>query len=230
MILTVEDIAQMIDLSCVKTNSSEMDVNKLVESARKYKIGQVSVMHCFIPLVRNLVKDDKIRIVGNVSFPSGTDSTAIKVAQAKEMVAEGCNEIDMVINVAKLISGRHTEVEEDIKAVVEAANKLPVKVIIETPYLDKKEIKTACEICVRAGAAFVKTGTGWAHRGTTLEDIKIIKSVVGDRVKIKASGGIRDLKTLIEMYKLGTRRFGVNLASGINILEECIKKGGRITF
>lgn len=231
MLLTVEDIAKMIDLSCVKTNSSEEDINKLVENALKYRVGQVSVMQCFIPLVKKLLKDDtKIKIVGNVSFPSGTDSTHVKVEQAEEMVAEGCGEIDMVINVAKLISEKYSEVEEDVKAVVEAAGKLPLKVIIETPYLSQNDIIKACEICINAGASFVKTGTGWAHRGTSLDDIKLIKSVVGDSIKIKASGGIRDLNMLVEMYKLGARRFGVNLSSGIKILDECIQNGGNITL
>lgn len=231
MLLTVNDIAQMIDLSCVRTNCCEKDITKLVENARKYKIGQVSVMQCFIPHVKKLLKNDPdIKTVGNVSFPSGSDSTSLKIEQTKEMISEGCDEIDMVINVGKLLSGNYSEVEEDVRVVVEAANKLPVKVIIETPYLNRNEIEKACEISINSGAAFVKTGTGWAQKGTTVDDVKLIKSIVGDRIKIKASGGIRDLKALVEMYKFGARRFGVNLISGEKILDECIKNAGSITF
>jgi deoxyribose-phosphate aldolase len=229
MILKVNDIAKMFDLSCVRTTSCEDEIIELVSNAKKYKIGQVSVMHCFIPMVKELLKNEpEIRIVGNVSFPSGSDSTSLKVLQAKELVSEGCDEIDMVINVGKLLSKRYAEVEEDIKSVVEASNKLPVKVIIETPYLNFDEIKKACELIINAGASFVKTGTGWTQKGTTVEDVKAIKSIVGDKVKIKASGGIRDLDTLVEMYRLGARRFGVNLISGGKILEDCKSRGGEV--
>ncbi|MFP4698344.1 MAG: deoxyribose-phosphate aldolase [Eubacteriales bacterium] len=229
MVLTVNDIAKMYDLSCVKTTSSEEEIKELVKNAKKYKVGQVSVMQCFIPMVKDLLKSDpEIKVVGNVSFPSGSDTTSLKIIQAKEMVEVGCDEIDMVINVGKLLSNRYKEVQEDVEAVVKAANNLPVKVIIETSYLEKKDIEKACEICINAGATFVKTGTGWTKRGTTIEDVELIKSIVEDKIKIKASGGIRDLDTLAKMYKIGAERFGVNLISGKKILEECISRGGQI--
>lgn len=231
MILTVNDIAQMYDLSCVRTDSDENDIRALAECAKIYDCGHVSVMQCFIPDVKKLLDDRKdIKVVGNVSFPSGSDTTSLKVFQAGEMVAAGCDEIDMVINVGKLRSGRYEEVEEDVKAVVKAVKGLPLKVIIEVACLNEKEVEKACEICIEAGATFVKTGTGWMPRGTTIEDIKLIKSIVGDRIRIKASGGIRSLETLVEMYKLGVTRFGVNLRSGKAILEECIALGGQVTI
>jgi deoxyribose-phosphate aldolase len=226
MILTAKDIAQMLDLSCVKTFNNEKDINQLILSAKKYRCGHVSVLQCFIPYVKGELKDyPDIKLIGNVSFPSGSDSTTIKVAQTKELVQEGCDEFDMVINVGKLRSGRDMEVEKDVKAVISAANG-PVKVIIEASYLTAKEIEKACKICINSGAAFVKTGTGWTPRGTTREDIKRIKAIVGDAIMIKASGGIRDLNTLVDMYKLGARRFGVNLKSGVEILEDCISRNG----
>ncbi len=231
MVLTVKEIAGMYDLSCVRTNSDEKDIKLLVENAKQYDCGHVSVMQCFIPDVKKLLSDrPDIKIVGNVSFPSGSDSTSLKVFQAREMLAAGCDEIDMVINVGKLRSGRIAEVEEDVLAVVAAAEGTPVKVIIEVPYLEKQEIIKACEICMKSGASFVKTGTGWTPKSTTVEDIKLIKSIVGDKIKIKASGGIRTLDTLVEMYKLGVARFGVNLRSGKSILEECIASGGKVTI
>lgn len=231
MTLTVKDIAQMFDLSCVRTYSNEKDIKELVECARQYDCGHVSVMQCFIPEVKELLKDrPDIKVVGNVSFPSGSDTTSLKVFQAGEMVAAGCDEIDMVMNVGWLLSGRYEAVEEDVKAVVSAAGGLPVKVIIEISCLEPKFVQKACEICMSAGAAFVKTGTGWMPRGTTTDDIKLIKATVGDKIKIKASGGIRNLETLAEMYKLGAVRFGVNLKSGKAILDECIEMGGKITI
>ncbi len=229
MSLTVKEIAKMIDLSCVRTTSNKADIEEMVDAARKYGFGQVSVLQCFIPYTKELIKDmPDINIVGNVSFPSGSDSTSLKVAQAKEMIAAGCDEIDMVMNIGKLRSGEFEDVEKDVRAVVETVRPIALKVIIEIMYLTPQETERACSICVQAGATFVKTGTGWADRGTTLEDVQLVKSYVGDLIKIKASGGIRDLDMLVKMYKAGARRFGVNLKSGIKIVEECMSLGSGI--
>lgn len=226
MFLPTKDIAKMIDISCVRTTSNKADIIEMVEAARKYGFGQVSVMHCFIPYVKELLKDSPgIRVVGNVSFPSGSDSTTLKVVQAKEMVAAGCDEIDMVMNIGKLRSGDYSDVEADVRAVVETVHPIPIKVIIEIMELTQDEAVKACDICLRSGADFIKTGTGWATRGTTVDDVRLVKSLIGDRAKIKASGGIRDIDTLKEMYKAGASRFGVNLRSGIQIVEECNKLG-----
>ena len=212
----------MIDLSCVRTISSQSDIEEMVEAARSYEFGQVSILQCFIPYTKQLLQDSPhIHIVGNVSFPSGSDSTSLKVIQAKQMFDAGCDEIDIVMNIGKLRSGDLAEVEDDVRAVIETVHPLPMKVIIEIMYLTPLETRQACDICLRTGATFVKTGTGLADRGTTLEDVRLVKALVGDQIKIKASGGIRDLDTLLAMYKAGARRFGVNLRSGINIVEEC---------
>ena len=223
MKLTAKDIAKMIDLSCVRTISNQADIEEIVAAAMKYGFGQVSINQCFIPYTKQLLKDaPDIHIVGNVSFPIGSDSTSVKVFQAKEMVATGCDELDVVINVGKLKSGSLAEVEEDLREVIQAAKPLPVKVIIEIMYLSREETKQACEICIRSGAKFVKTGTGWADRGTTIDDVKLVKSLVGDKALIKASGGIRNLHGLLDLYEAGARRFGVNLKSGISIVEEAL--------
>lgn len=229
MRLTGIEIAKMIDLSCVRTSSSKADIEEMVQVARKYGFGQVSVLQSFIPYTRLLLRDaPEVRVVGNVSFPSGSDSTSIKVAQAREMVAAGCDEIDMVMNIGKLRSGLLAEVQADVQAVVDTVRPIPLKVIIEIMCLTREETQQACEICLHTGAAFVKTGTGWAERGTSLEDVRLIKSFVGDRIKIKASGGIRSLDMLVEMYKAGARRFGINLKSSIGIVEECLSLGSGI--
>jgi len=229
MFLTAKEIAKMIDLSCVRTISNTNDIEEMVEAARKYGFGQVSVLQCFIPYTRQLLKNTtQVKVVGNVSFPSGSDSTSVKVVQAREMVAASCDEIDMVMNIGKLRSGEFDEVEMDVRAVIETVRPIPVKVIIEIMYLTPDETERACGICLRTGATFVKTGTGWANRGTTLDDIRLVKSFVGDRIKIKASGGIRDLDMLVQMYKVGARRFGVNLKSGIKIVEEGLSLGSGI--
>jgi deoxyribose-phosphate aldolase len=222
MLLTSSDIAKMIDISCVRTTSSKADIDEMVDIARRYGFGQVSVMQCFIPYTKELLKNAPgVRLIGNVSFPSGSDSTSLKVVQAKEMLADGCDEIDMVMNIGKLRSGELEEVERDVLVVVETVLPTPIKVIIEVMSLTPEETKQACEICLRTGATFVKTGTGWADRGTTLEDVNLVKSFVGDQIKIKASGGIRGLDMFVKMYKAGARRFGINMKSAIKILEEC---------
>jgi deoxyribose-phosphate aldolase len=229
MRLTANDIAKMIDLSCVRTISSKADVEQMVEAARKYGFGHVSVLQCFLPFTKQLLKGiPEVLLVGNVSFPSGSDSTSLKVAQAKEMIGSGCDEIDMVMNIGKLRSAELAEVEEDVRAVIETVRPIPVKVIIEVMYLTTEETAQACGICLRTGAAFIKTGTGWADRGTSLQDVRLIKSLVGDRIQIKASGGLRNLSMLVEMYEAGATRFGVNLRSGIKIIEECIAQGSRM--
>jgi deoxyribose-phosphate aldolase len=229
MLLNAKDLAKMIDLSCVRTTSNKADIEEMVSAACQYGFGQVSVMECFIPYTRLLLRDHpQVHIIGNVSFPSGSDSTAVKVFQANEMVAAGCDEIDMVLNVGMLRSGMYQEVEADVKAVVETAHPLPVKVIIEIMYLTPTEVRQACEICLSTGASFVKTGSGWAPRGTTLEDVCLIKSFVGDRIKIKASGGIRNLDELVAMYGAGARRFGINLKSGIEIVQACQALGAGV--
>ena len=225
MILRSGDIASMIDLSCVRTTSSREDIDEMVDAAKRHGFGHVSVLQCFIPYTRQLLQSaPEVALVGNVSFPSGSDSTTIKVAQAREMLAAGCDEIDMVMNIGRLRSGDLAEVQSDVSLVIGAVHPTPVKVIIEMMVLTPDEIATACEICVRAGASFVKTGTGWAERGTTLEDLRLVKSIVGDRIKIKASGGIRRLDTLLAMYEAGARRFGVNLKSGVQIIEEAVAR------
>jgi deoxyribose-phosphate aldolase len=226
MLLTASAIVKMIDLSCVRTVSNRADIEAMAMAALKYGFGQVSVLQCFIPYTRELLDGHpEIHVVGNVSFPSGSDTTSLKVAQAKEMIAAGCDELDLVMNIGILRSGDLAGAEYDVQAVIDTVRPIPVKVIIEVMVLTPEETEQACGICLRAGASFVKTGTGWANRGTTPEDVRLIKSIVGDRIRIKASGGIRDLDTLVRLYQAGATRFGVNLESGIDIVDECLSLG-----
>ena len=221
MRLKATDVARMIDLSCVRTTSSKRDIEAMIAAARQQGFGQVSVLQSMVPFTRHLLGDEReIRLVGNVGFPSGSESTSVKLAQAKELVAAGCDEIDMVMNIGFLRSAEIELVENDTRAVIEAVRPLPTKVIIESMLLRQDEVRAACEICIRAGADFVKTGSGWADRPTTVNDVRLIKACVGDRINIKASGGIRSLETLVEMYDAGARRFGVNLKSGIDIVRQ----------
>ena len=163
-----------------------------------------------------------VRIIGSpVGFPSGGNTTAIKVEEARQLIRDGVDEMDMMLNVGKLRSGEEEYVLEEMKQVIGAAGNTPVKVILECHYLSDEQIRRGCELCLEAGAAFVKTSTGWAPTGATLENVALIKSCVGDAIGIKAAGGIRGLETLIEMYRRGARRFGIGLSTATRIFEEC---------
>ena len=171
-----------------------------------------------------IVNQKNILVGGVVGFPSGADTTSVKVASAIELIKMGVDEIDMVINVGALKSGAYDIVYKDIKAVVDIANGIPVKSILEIAYLTDDEIKRGSEIAVKAGVTFVKTGTGWANKPTTVETIKLIKSTIGNSALIKAAGGVRDLNTLIEMYDNGCSRFGIGINSAIGIMKEIYEK------
>jgi deoxyribose-phosphate aldolase len=218
--LSQEQIARMVDLSAVRADSSEAEVRTLARMARAYGCACASALPCFTPLlVELLCSQMDTRVGGNVGFPSGGSTTVVKVAEAREFVNAGCGELDMVLAIGKLRSGRDAYVLDDMLAVVEAADGVPVKVILECHYLSQDQIRRACAMAVEAGAAFVKTSTGWAPTGATLENIALIKSCVGDSVGIKAAGGIRSLETIREMYQLGARRFGIGLRSAALILD-----------
>ena len=225
MRLTSKDLAKMFDLSCVQMHNGRENIERLVSVARQYGFGHISTLQCFLPLARELIgQNSEIKLVGNISFPSGSDTTQVKLYQAEQMLPF-CDEVDMVMNIGLLKSGDHCTVLEDVKAVRAALNGVTMKVIIESPILSEDEIRAACNICMEAGADFVKTGTGWG-KPTTIEQVRLIKSIVGDHIAIKASGGVHTLELLREMYRAGVARFGVNMDTGIALIEECNVAGG----
>ncbi len=221
-VLTHQDIARLIDISAVRTDATLNEVEKVAAAAKKYSFICAFAMPCFTDTLVKLLGDrDDIMVGGVVGFPSGADTTETKVAAAKQLLSLGVNEIDMVINVGALKSQRYDIVRDDIKAVVETCN-VPVKSILEIAYLTDDEIRIGSRLAVEAGVKYVKTGTGWANRPTTVETIKIIKKEIGNSALIKAAGGVRELSTLIEMYEAGCSRFGIGLNSAINIMEEAM--------
>jgi deoxyribose-phosphate aldolase len=161
MKLTIKQICRMIDLSAVQAENTEADVRSLAEHAKKYQVVAVFTLPSFTPLIADLVADEpEIAVGGVVGFPSGGETTTAKADQAGELVRFGCRELDMVMNIGRMRSGHHDYVRDDVRAVIEAGNGAPVKVILECHHLSEEQIKRACELCVEAGAAFVKTGTG----------------------------------------------------------------------
>lgn len=220
MTLTARDVAQLIDISAVQAPHGAAEIRGLVDSAKEHHFIAVHVLPCWVGFLKDLLTGSPDILIGApVGFPGGAHRTEIKVAEAKLLIQDGVQEMDMMLNVGKLRSGEYGYCEEDIRAVVRAAGEVPVKVILEVHYLNSEQLKRACEACITAGAAFVKTATGWAPSGATLEVVKQITSFVGKSIKVKAAGNIRSIETLVTMFRMGVSRFGINLNSSVEIVK-----------
>lgn len=221
----LKNIARMIDISGVRADVTLDEVERIAAAAIEHNFICAFAMPCFTELlVEKLSNYSNINVGGVVGFPSGADTTAIKVRQAQAMLQAGVDELDMVINIGALKSKEYQMVSWDIQAVVEASSGKPVKSILEIACLDDYEIAKASEIAVRAGVAYIKTGTGWASKPTTIDTIRVIKSAIGDSALIKAAGGIRDLDTVLAMIDAGCSRFGLGLASAVALMKEIAQR------
>jgi len=231
MELSSHDIARLIDISAVQTAHGIHDIKELVKYAKEYRFIAIHVLPCWVTSVKEMItKEDDILIGSPVGFPSGGHKTEIKVSETKQMLSDGVQELDMMMNVGMLRSSNYQYVENDIRSVVEAAGRVPVKVIIETYYLTDDEIKKSCELCIEAGAEFIKTSSGWTPQGATLDNIRLITSFVGNAIKVKAAGGVRDIDTLVMMYRMGVARFGINVNASMKIVKECEKLPGGVVM
>lgn len=206
-----------IDHTILKATASNADVQKLCAEAIEHKFYSVCVNGCYVADAKQLLQGTDVKVAAVVGFPLGAMTTAAKVFEAKEAVENGASEIDMVINVAKLKDGEFEYVENEIRQIKEAIGDNVLKVIIETCYLTDEEKVKACELSLVAKADFVKTSTGFGTGGATYEDVKLMKSVVGDNAKVKASGGVRDKETAEKYVELGAERLGTS--SGIDIVK-----------
>ena len=212
------DISKTIDHTLLKPDASKDGVEKLCKEAAEYNFKAVCVNPSHIELCKKLLKDTEVKVATVVGFPLGANTTETKVFETKDSVLKGADEIDMVINIGALKEGDHQLVENDIRAVVNACEgKAIVKVIIETCLLTDDEKRKACELSMSAGAHFVKTSTGFSTGGATVEDVALMKSVVGSNLEVKASGGVRDRETALLMIEAGATRIGTS--SGIKIIE-----------
>lgn len=231
MQVSASEIARMVDVSAVQARCGEPDVRELARQASRHRFMAAHVLPCWVPLLRELLGEDRSTFVGApVGFPGGGHTTVLKVAEARELAAAGVDEMDLMMNVGMLRSGRSSYVLDEVRAVVEAAASIPVKVIIEVHWLSPDEIRQACDVCIEGGAAFVKTSTGWAPGGSTLATVELITRHVSGRIGVKVAGGVRTLEGFRTMLKLGVRRFGINVAAAIGIIEECQRQpGGFIT-
>ena len=207
---------QYIDHTILKATASPKDIVQLCAEAIQHKFYAVCVNGCYIKLTKTELKNSNVKIAAVIGFPLGAMSTESKIAEAVQCVADGADEIDMVINIGLLKAGQADLVEAEIAAIKKAIGKQVLKVIIETCYLTTEEKKMACRAALNAGADFVKTSTGFGTGGATIEDVKLMKAEVGGKLKIKASGGIRDLETALEYIELGVSRLGTS--SGIELV------------
>ncbi len=208
-------LAKFIDHTLLKANATDEEITKLCEEARQYSFASVCVNPGRVALAAKLLAGSPVKVCTVIGFPLGANSTFVKEMETRDAVANGAREIDMVINVGALKSKNYEAVKNDIARVVEAAGGNIVKVIIEASLLTDEEKVKACELSKLAGADFVKTSTGFSTGGATAEDVKLMRETVGNSMGVKASGGIRDTKTALEMIKSGASRVGASASVAI---------------
>jgi len=194
-------------------------VERLCDEAKAHNVYAVCVNSTWVALAVSLLKGSGVKVCSTVGFPLGASLPEVKVFEAATAVGLGAAEVDMVMNIGALKSQDLTTVREDISQVIKACKGSPVKVIIETAYLNEKEKVQACRLAEEAGAAFVKTSSGFSPGGATVQDVILMRKTVGSRLGVKASGGIRTLKDALEMIEAGATRIGTS--STVHILKEC---------
>lgn len=207
-----------IDHTVLRPDATRTDVLRLCEEAQHYGFVVVFVPPCFLRETVAALAGTSIRVGAPIGFPHGSQTTGTKMAEAEEAVGCGATVLDMVLNISRLKSGEYDTVREDIAEVVTATPGIEHKVIIETCYLTQQEKITACRLVLDAGADYVKTSTGFGPAGATVEDVRLIKQTVGSRAKVKASGGIRDLKSALALLAAGADRIGTS--ASVTIMQE----------
>ena len=211
-------INKFIDHKVLSQDADEKKIDKLIAEAKEHDFASVCVNSCWTKKCAEALKDSDVNVCVVVGFPIGAMDTKSKAFETKTAIENGADEIDMVINVGWLKSGRYSDVENDIREVKKACGDKHLKVIIECCLLTDEEKVKACELSERAGADFVKTSTGFSKSGATVEDVALMRKTVGDRLGVKAAGGIKDGKTAVAMIKAGASRLGCS--AGIKIIEE----------
>jgi len=204
------DIAKYIDYTLLKATATPADIEKLCKEALEYGFYSVCVNSGYVPLAAEQLKGSKVNVCTVVGFPLGAMSTQAKLYETSVALSQGAQEIDMVLNVGLFLSGNVAKVLDEIALLKQEIGDRVLKVIIETCYLNDDQKRLASQVCVDAGADFVKTSTGFGTGGATLADVQLIREVVGDRAKIKASGGIRDKQTALQYISLGVSRIGAS--------------------
>jgi len=216
--MTREEIAKLIDHTLLKPEATYNDIKELCEEAKKYHFYAVCINPSFVKMAKELLKDTDIKVATVIGFPLGADSINAKVYETKDAILNGADEIDMVLNIGVLKSKDYAYIYNEIRSVKSVAKEKVLKVIIEAPVLTYEEKIIACSISKAAGADFVKTSTGFSKQGgATVEDVRLMRSIVGDDVGVKAAGGIRTFEKAVEMINAGANRIGAS--SSVRIME-----------
>jgi deoxyribose-phosphate aldolase len=217
--LTYEQIAKTIDHSLLRPELTEREITEGCELARRYDVASVCIKPCDVPLAVRLLDGSDVRVGTVIAFPHGSAATVVKVFEACKALEDGATELDMVLNIGWLRSGLDDAVRNDIHAVVAAAgDRAIVKVILENAYLTDDEKVRGCQLAEAAGAHFVKTSTGFAASGATLDDLRLMRRSVSPHIQVKAAGGVRTLDALLEVLNTGATRIGATATQ--QILED----------
>ncbi|MFQ6123482.1 MAG: deoxyribose-phosphate aldolase [Candidatus Heimdallarchaeota archaeon] len=219
MELSKAELARMIDHTLLKAETTTEDVVRVCQEAKQFGFASVMVNPIYVAKSAGILKNSGVKVCTVVGFPLGASTTDVKIFEAQDALQNGADELDMVINIGSLKSGDFNLVLRDIKGVVGAAKENVVKVIIETCFLTKEEKIKACQLAKAAGAHFVKTSTGFGPRGATIEDVQLMRKVVGPKMGVKAAGGIRTYDEAIQMIRAGANRLGAS--AGVTIIEGC---------
>lgn len=208
-----------IDHTLLKADASEKDIKKLCKEAKEYEFFSVCVNPCFVKSAKKYLKGSNVRVCTVIGFPLGANASKIKFLEAKKAIIDGADEIDVVFNISKFKDKKYSYVGKELVKIVDLCNKkVLVKVIIETSYLSKEEILKACELVYECGVDYVKTSTGYGKDGANVEDVKMMREYCKNKLKIKASGGIKTLKQLESFILAGAERIGTS--SGVSIMNE----------
>ena len=219
MILTANTVAKLLDHSTLQPFLTQEDIRKGCELALKYNTATVCARPQDMPLVSSMLKGSGILPCTVIGFPHGSHTMEAKLFEVKQALKDGCEELDMVINIGRMLAGEYDYVEKEIKMLADASHDggAILKVIIETCFLSDEQKIKACQLSESAGADFVKTSTGYGTAGAKIEDVKLMRQAVSERVRVKASGGIRNLDTVLSAYAAGAARCGVSATEAIMV-------------
>lgn len=222
--MLTREIAKMIDHSLLKPELTTQQVIEGCRLAREYDVASVCVKPCDVKLAQGELAGSDVLVTTVIGFPHGAHTTETKVFEAKQAMEDGAVELDMVLNIGRLLSRDFDYVEGDIRAVVELAHAqgVKVKVILENCYLTDELKEIACKICEKVGADFVKTSTGYGTSGATIEDLELMRRVCSPNVEIKAAGGVRTLDAALAVRRAGATRFGATATK--KILDEALAR------
>jgi len=223
---TYQDIAKMIDHSLLNPTLTARDLEEGCQLALRYDVASVCIMPYYLKRCAEILRRSTVQASTTIGFPHGGHTTAVKVAETKQALADGGQELDMVVNISKVLSGDWDYVRADLAAVIEVTHQAgqKVKVIFENCYLNDEQKIRLCEICGALGADWVKTSTGYGTGGATIEDLKLMRQHAPPQVQVKAAGGVRDLDKLLEVRALGVTRVGASRTA--EMLDECRRRLG----